>query len=109
MLIHEANHDIQMVVDQYACAQYICGYLTKNEEGMSKLLKKINDEAKNLSKMELLNKLASVLDKHREVSVQEATYRMLGFPMTKSSISIKYISTVHPNFRDGLLKSDLER
>ena len=58
--------------------------------------------------MELLNKLASVLDKHREVSVQEATYRMLGLPMTKSSISVKYISTCHPNFRDGLLKSDLE-
>ena len=54
MLIHEANHDIQMVVDQYACAQYICGYLTKNEEGMSKLLKKINDEAENLSQMDFI-------------------------------------------------------
>ena len=30
MLIHGANHDLQVVVDQYAVAQYIAGYLTKN-------------------------------------------------------------------------------
>ena len=29
MLIHGANHDVQMVVDQYACAQYIYGYLIR--------------------------------------------------------------------------------
>ena len=58
--------------------------------------------------MDLLNKLASVLDKHREVSIQEATYRLLGFPMTKSSLKVKYISTVHPNFRDGLLRGNLK-
>ena len=65
MLLHPANHDIQLVVDEYACAQYICGYLTKNEAGMSQLLKNINDEAEDLSKMDLLKKLASVLDRHR--------------------------------------------
>ena len=109
MLIHDANHDVQMVVDQYACAQYVCGYLTKNEAGMSSLLKNINDNANDLGQMTLLNKLATVLDKHREVSIQEATYRMLGFPMTKSSLKVKYISTCHPNFRDGLLKGNIEK
>ena len=108
MLLHGANHDLQVVVDQYAVAQYIVGYVTKNEAGMSQLLKNINDNAENLSKMELLNSLASVLDKHREVSIQEATYRMMSFPMVKSSVKIKYVSTCHPNFRDGLLKSGIE-
>ena len=28
--------------------------------------------------------------------------------MTKSSIAVKYLSTVHPNFRDGLLKGNIE-
>ena len=37
MLLHGANHDLQIVVDQYAVAQYVVGYLTKNEAGMSKL------------------------------------------------------------------------
>jgi hypothetical protein len=64
MLIHGANHDIQLVVDMNACAQYITGYLTKNEDGISKTLKAVNDEAGDLSKMAVLNKLASVLDKH---------------------------------------------
>ena len=108
MLLHAANHDLQVVVDQYAVAQYIVGYLTKNEAGMSQLLKNINDNAENLSKMDLINQLASVLDKHREVSIQEATYRIMGFAMVKSSTVVKYVTTCHPNFRDGLLKSNLE-
>ena len=57
--------------------------------------------------MEKLNALASVLDKHREVSIQEAIYRLLSLPMTKSSVKVKYLSTVHPNFRDGLLKGNM--
>ena len=34
MRIFKANHDLQICIDQYSVAQYICGYLTKNEEGM---------------------------------------------------------------------------
>ena len=82
--------------------------MTKNESGMSEFLKAVNKQAGTISNMELLDQLASVLDKHREVGIQEAIYRALSLPMTKSSIKVKYISTVHPNFRDGLLKADLE-
>ena len=74
---------------------------------MSKLLKAVNEETSNVSQVEKLNALASVLDKHREVSIQEAIYRLMGLPMTKSSTKVKYLSTVHPNFRDGLLKGNL--
>ena len=28
--------------------------------------------------------------------------------MTKSSIKVKFISTLHPNYRDGLLKANIE-
>ena len=40
-LVHvwNANHDIQYVLDPYSCVVYICDYLTKNNKGMSKLLK----------------------------------------------------------------------
>ena len=108
MKLHLANHDLQIVIDQYAAAQYVCGYLTKNEGGISKLLKAVNDECGNEGQIQKLNKLAAVLDKHREVSVQEAVYRLLSLPMTKSSVKVKYISTIHPHHRDGLLKGNLE-
>ena len=42
--LHEANQDIQFIIDEYAVAEYICNYLTKNEAGISALLKSINDE-----------------------------------------------------------------
>ena len=108
MRLHKANHDLQICIDQYSCAQYICGYLTKNESGISKLLKAVNEECNNLKEIDKLNALASILDKHREVSVQEAVYRLLSLPMTKSSVKVKYLSTVHPHFRDGLLKGKID-
>ena len=84
------------------------GYLTKNESGISKLLKAVNDQAKGLSNFELIKEISAVLDKHREVSIQEAVYRLLSLPMTKSSIRVKYVSTIHPHFRDGLLRAKIE-
>ena len=108
MRLQNANHDIQIVIDPFTAGQYVCGYMTKNEAGQSRFLQAVNEEMKGIKAMEKLNALASVLDKSREVSIQEAVYRILGLPMTKSSIVVKYISTVHPNFRDGLLKSNLE-
>ena len=65
MQVHEANHDLQVVSDPYACAEYICDYLTKGEAGMSKVLQAISNEGPDLSRMQLLNKLASTIVKHR--------------------------------------------
>ena len=37
--------DIQFIFNEYAVAEYIMNYVTKNETGLSHLLKNINDEA----------------------------------------------------------------
>ena len=105
--LHCSNHDLQIVVDQYAVANYICGYLTKNESGISKLLKTINEEYQG-TQFDKLKAIGAALDKGREVSVQEAVYRLRGDPMCKSSVKVKHISTAHPHFREGLLKGNLE-
>ena len=108
MRLHKTNMDIQVVVDPYGAGQYTTNYITKNEAAQSKLLKAVNDETLNLSQMERLNALSAVLDKHRECGIQEAIYRLLGLSMTKSSVKVKFLSTIHPNHRDGLLKGKLE-
>ena len=106
--LHQANMDMQIIIDPHAVVQYMCNYITKCEAGGLRLLKAVDEESHHLNQMEKLNALASALDKSREVSVQEAIYRIQGLPMTKSSVVIKYLSTVHPDFRDGLLKENME-
>ena len=108
MRLHLANHDFQIVIDPYGALQYMMNYLTKSEAGTSRMLKAVNEETNSLHIMEKLNSLAAVLDKNREASVQEAIYRILGLPMAKCSVIVKFISTVHPDFRDGLLKKNIE-
>lgn len=38
--------DIQFVLDVYACAMYIVSYISKAQKGMSELLRKSCDEAR---------------------------------------------------------------
>ena len=42
------------------------------------------------------------------MSIQEAIYRALGLKMTMFSDVVKFISTAHPERREGLLKSNLD-
>ena len=43
----QANHDIQLVLEAYSCAVYIFDYMTKSNKGMSDLLAKACQEAKD--------------------------------------------------------------
>ena len=108
MPLLKSNHDIQNVINPRAVANYVTNYLTKNEGGTSKLLKTLEEETRHIEKFEQLKKFAYVLDKSREASIQECVYQLGGLPMSKFSIRVKYISTTHPNQRDGLLKSNIE-
>ena len=46
--VWQANHDIQQyVLDPYSCVVYICDYLMKDNQGMSKLLENAVKEAKD--------------------------------------------------------------
>merc|ERR1712081_60234 len=108
MSIHDANHDIQIVSGPWACGEYMTDYITKAEQGMSPVLESLNRNEIDLTKMNLLDKIAENIDKKREVSVQEGTYRCLGLPMVKSSVKVKYVNTCHPHKRDGLLKGKIQ-
>ena len=77
---------------------------------MSGMLKNINDEAVKQGEevMKTIKKLATALDKGREMSIQEAIYRSLGLKMTKFKDVIRFVNTNHPDRREGLLKPNLE-
>ena len=108
MNIHPANHDIQAICDPYAVAQYVAGYLSKAEAGISKLLNKLEKECGNNTSLEKLKKIRNLLDRQREESIQECVWRSLGFPMTKFSHVVKFINTNHPQHRDCMVRPQAE-
>ena len=107
---HNSNMDISIVFDEFQVAQYLVSYLTKAEAGCSKLLRQLDDECskQGIGFTEKLKKFRKALDQTREVSIQEAVYRLMGFPVTKASRKVKYISTADKQHRDGLLKGNLD-
>jgi hypothetical protein len=42
----KANHDLQFILDPYACARYIVSYISKSQKGMSALLDQAIKEAR---------------------------------------------------------------
>jgi hypothetical protein len=83
----KANMDIQFVLDPYACAVYILSYITKGQRGMSKLLRKACEEAKEGNK-NIVSKVRHIGNKFLnavEISAQEAVYLVLQMPLRRSS------------------------
>merc|ERR1711940_412599 len=77
---------------------------------MPLLLRQLDEECsrEGIGFSDKLKKFRKALDQTREVSIQEAVYRLMGFPITKASRKVKYISTTDKQQRDGLLKSNLD-
>ena len=101
-----ANMDIQFVLHVYACAMYIVSYISKAQKGMSELLCKACDEAKegNASIKQQVRDIGSKFLNSVEISAQEAVYLVLQLPMRKSSRQVVFINTSPPEQRVQLLK-----
>ena len=109
--IWRANMDIQYVTDPWACAMYILSYISKGERQMGKLLKEASKECgTDDSIRQQMKKVGNVFLSHREVSAQEAVYRLLSIPLKKSSRQTVFVNTGMPETRIHILKPkrDLE-
>ena len=95
--------DIQYVINAYACVMYIASYVLKAEKGMGELLKQAAKELQQGNTRQQLNKLGSVFLTNREVSAQEAVYRILSMPLRRCSRSTIFLNTDHKDSRDSLL------
>ena len=107
LLAWNANHDIQFVLDPYACAMYIVSYISKSEKGMSALLDQACKEARQGNE-DLRKQVRHIGNKFLnavETSAQEAAYLTLQLPLTSASREVIFLNTSPPNERTFLLKS----
>ncbi|XP_065942854.1 uncharacterized protein [Magallana gigas] len=89
----DANMDIQFVLDPFSCIVYIISYISKSEREMGMVLKqtKIEAEEGNESARTTLKKIGSAYLNHREVSAQEAVYRVCNLNMKECSRKVVFI------------------
>ena len=95
--------DIQYVINAYACVMYIASYVLKAEKGMGELLKQAAKELHQENTRQQLNKPGSVFLTNREVSAQEAVYRVLSMPLRRCSRTTVFLNIDHKDSRDSLL------
>ena len=95
--------DIQYIINTHACVMYIASYVLKAEKGMGELLKQAAKELQHGNTRQQLNKLGSVFLTNREVSAQEAVYRVLSMPLRRCSRTTIFLNTDHKDSRDSLL------
>ena len=86
--LNPSNQDVSYIGDAYGAAGYVCGYTTKAESGQSALLKKCDEEFSGQPEHVKIKQMAKILDKSREISIQESVYRILGMPLCKLSVKV---------------------
>ena len=76
-LAWQANTDIQCI-----CLCHVCSFIYhENRQSHGVLLKQVAPEARTDELKQQLRKVGSTFLTHREVSAQEAVYRILSVPM----------------------------
>ena len=100
----KANMDIQYILDAYACVMYVTSYMMKSERAMGELLRHVSKECSGEDIRTQLRKLGTTFLNHREVSAQEASFRILSMPMKKLSRKCVFINTSPQNERVNMTK-----
>ncbi|XP_065109326.2 uncharacterized protein [Paramisgurnus dabryanus] len=94
----QGNMDIQYVTDAFSVVVYIISYITKAEQEMGLLLQRAQNEAMNgnLEAKASLKQLGSIYLHSRELSSQEAVYRLTGMHLKECSRKVQFIP-IGPN------------
>ncbi|XP_078660053.1 uncharacterized protein LOC144904785 [Branchiostoma floridae x Branchiostoma belcheri] len=99
-----ANMDLQFILDAYSCIMYITSYMLKGERAMSEVLKKVLEESRGDDLKSTLRKVGSAFLNNREVSAQEAVYRLLSLPLKRASRKVVFVNTAPKDKRVSMLK-----
>ena len=104
----KGNHDIQFVLDPYACAVYITDYISESQRGMSTLLHNACKEARqgNDSLRKQVRFMGNKFLNATEMSAQEAVYLTLQLPLTRKTREVVFLNTSPPEERTCILKTE---
>jgi plasmid maintenance system killer protein len=84
---------------------YIASYMLKSEKGMSELLRQVSRESRGEDIKVQLSRLKTAFLNHREVSAQEAVYRILSLPLKQLSRKVVFVNSSPKEERVSMLKS----
>ncbi|XP_062600308.1 uncharacterized protein LOC134261943 [Saccostrea cucullata] len=90
-----ANMDIQYVMDPYSCVAYILSYISKAEAEVGELIGNAQKEARegNKDAATAMKHIAQVYVQNREVSAQEAVFRVCSMHLKECSREVVFIPT----------------
>lgn len=106
-LKHQANMDIQFVLNSYGVAVYLTSYLMKSHALMNRLLRVAQADMRNNRNMTLKQKLVQIASKFQncsEISAQECVYHLLSMPVSYSSRDHVFIITFSEEERFSMIK-----
>ena len=99
-----ANMDIQFVGSAHGAAAYVCSYICKKESDFLK--SKLTEVQKNLTtetKRQKLMKLGNVFLTHRQLSAQEAAFKMCSLPLRSATSDVIYLDIKPKHLRSRIL------
>ena len=82
--------------------------MMKSERAMSELLKKVAEENQDEDLKSKLRKVGSAFLNNREVSAQEAAYRLLSLPLKKASRKVVFVNKAPKDKRISMLKPQIQ-
>ena len=103
----QANMDIQLIGSVYGTAAYVCSYMCKGEsEEVRRVIREaLESLPPQASSRKRLSKVGNTMLTHRELSAQEAAYRLCHLPLKENSRRVIFLNTAKPEKRTRLLKS----
>jgi hypothetical protein len=97
-----SNTDLQFILDEQSCAEYVVEYVNKSNKGISNLhreLLKLHEEHLDCDYSKLLTKVNAKMLNAVETSAQEAACYLLRMPMSVCSRIVYFIPNVPPHER----------
>ena len=100
----QANMDIQIVDHVESCIMYVSSYISKPEKALGDVLKSVSKTCEPQGPKKMMQLVSKKFLSHREVSAQEAVYRVLSLPLIRGSRQVIFVPTDLPENRTKLLK-----